>query len=98
MGNFVDKEFKSGGKMVLIKNCPTSLEDFRELGLSEEEVIEKATAHIVYGGLLKEFRKDPTLTEMEFKISLKKPKAIKKIDLNKLTEEQKNALRSMGII
>lgn len=98
MGNFVDKEFKSGGKMVLIKNCPTSLEDFRELGLSEEEVIEKATAHIVYGSLLKEFRKDPTLTEMEFKISLKKPKAIKKIDLNKLTEEQKNALRSMGII
>lgn len=98
MGNFVDKEFKSGGKMILIKNCPTSLEDFRELGLSEEEVIEKATAHIVYGSLLREFRKDPTLTEMEFKISLKKPKAIKKIDLNKLTEEQKNALRSMGII
>lgn len=41
MGNFADKEFKSGGKMVLIKNCPTSLEDFKELGLSEEEVIEK---------------------------------------------------------
>lgn len=98
MGNFADKEFKSGGKMVLIKNCPTSLEDFKELGLSEEEVIAKATAHIVYGTLLREFRKDPTLTEMEFKISLKKPKAIQKIDLNKLTEEQKNTLRSMGII
>ena len=98
MGNFADKEFKSGGKMGLIKNCPTSLEDFKELGLSEEEVIEKATAYIVYGTLLREFRKDPTLTEMEFKVSLKKPKVIQKIDLNKLTEEQKNTLRSMGII
>ena len=65
-------------EMVLIKNCPTSLKDFNELGLSEEEVIEKATAYIVYGTLLREFRKDPTLIEMEFKITLKKPKAIKK--------------------
>lgn len=98
MESFIDKEFKTGGKRVLIKNCPTSLEAFKKLGLSEAEVIEKATAQIVYGTLLREFRKDPSLTEMEFKINLKKPKAIQKIDLNKLTEEQKTALRTMGII
>lgn len=98
MGNFIDKEFKSGGKKVLIRNCPSSLSDFIELGMTEKEVIDRAVSHIVYGTLLREFRQDPNLTEMEFKISIKKPKAIQKIDLNKLSEEQRNMLRSMGII
>ncbi len=98
MGNFVDRKFKSKGRTVVIKNCPTSIEDFKELGIPEEKVVEKAIAQIVYGTLLQEFRDDPSLTETEFKVSLKKPKSIKKIDLNKLTEDQKAALTSMGII
>jgi len=98
MENFADKEFKSGGKNVLIHKCPITLAGFIELGMTEEEVIDKAVSQIVYGTLLREFRKDPSLSEMDFKLSLKKPKAIQKIDLNLLTEEQKETLRKMGII
>lgn len=36
--------------------------------------------------------------ELEFKPTIKRTKAIQKIDLTKLTDEQKEALRKVGLI
>ena len=98
MNDFEDREFTTNGRKVLITKCPTNLAGFEKLGLNEAEVVNKAVTQIVYHSLLSEFRKNPDLMELEFKPTVKRTKAIQKIDLTKLTDEQKEALRKVGLI
>ena len=98
MIDFEDREFTTNGRKVLITKCPKTLKGFEKIGFSEADVVNKAVTQIVYHSLLSEFRKNPELMELEFKPTIKRAKVIQKIDLNKLSEDQKNTLRQMGII
>lgn len=95
---FADKSFRCGGRNVSIKKCPLNISAFEELGWNEDLVIEKALNNIINSHIGPALRQNPDVMEVDFTLPPIKNKKTKVLDLSKLTEEQKETLKSMGLL
>lgn len=95
---FADKPFRCGGRTVSIKKCPLNISAFEELGWNEDLVIEKALNNIINSHIGPALRQNPEVMEIDFSLPPIKNKKTKVLDLSKLTEEQKETLKSLGLL
>lgn len=86
------------GRIVSIKKCPLNIKAFEELGWDESLVIEKALNNIINSHIGPLLRQNPDLMETDFALPPVKSKKTKVLELSKLTEEQKEALKNIGLL